>query len=439
MTSVWPRFSSKAPRRTFRSQRPTDRTAANVCLYEGSWQNLGCPIRRWYRSRSSLVAESEAPSSRSLATLHLLSVVSLAVGSTATPPRISAVVTDVDGTLFSFAGRDLSEGNRVALSECVESGVHVSLATGRIPGPWFDALKAQLRGLGPCVFGNGALVVDDSGTPIWEAKLSKEIVSSVLEYTAAGVADGGMRGVCTRCDALGRQRELLHNPLLRALSRRRAKSNHRSHRWGGRAAGGAATKPRRLCGSRCAQICHLDRPWGSRMGVDALDRPGSQGTPGRQRRHHPRPRFTMVRGVAARCQQGTGVERMLAHLSVDPANALACGDAENSVEMLQICGIGAAMANAKPDALAAADVTVASNADDGVAEAIRRFVLPAGRPNFHSRQRLCKSFIASSCTRTPRHRSMPRSMLMCHARAAPRSSPSPSQQTCLRHAPSVHR
>ena len=47
----------------------------------------------------------------------------------------------------------------------------------------------------------------------------------------------------------------------------------------------------------------------------------------------------LPRGV----NKGTGVERMLAHLSVDPANALACGDAENDVEMLALAGVGAAV------------------------------------------------------------------------------------------------
>ena len=45
------------------------------------------------------------------------------------------------------------------------------------------------------------------------------------------------------------------------------------------------------------------------------------------------------------------------------------------VEMLRLVGVGAAVANAQPDALAAADVAVASNGEDGVAEVVRRFVL----------------------------------------------------------------
>ena len=99
--------------------------------------------------------------------LVALAVSSLGLASTSS--RMKAVVTDVDGTLFSFAGREISEGNHAALTTCVERGIHVCLATGRIPGPWFEALKERLPGIGPCVFGNGALVVDANGNSIWES------------------------------------------------------------------------------------------------------------------------------------------------------------------------------------------------------------------------------------------------------------------------------
>jgi hypothetical protein len=123
---------------------------------------------------------------------------SLALGSggAAGGARRAAVVTDVDGTLFSFAGRDLSDGNRVALTRCVSHGVHVCIATGRIPGPWFQTLRAELPGIGPCVFGNGALVVDASGETIWEAQLPPAVLTAVLQYSRGGTAgDSGAR-VC---------------------------------------------------------------------------------------------------------------------------------------------------------------------------------------------------------------------------------------------------
>ena len=86
----------------------------------------------------------------------------------APPSTIRAVVSDMDGTLFDFAGRDISPGNVEALTRCIAAGIHVCVATGRIPGPWFAEMQSVLPGLGPCVFGNGALVLDAEGNVIYE-------------------------------------------------------------------------------------------------------------------------------------------------------------------------------------------------------------------------------------------------------------------------------
>ena len=51
------------------------------------------------------------------------------------------------------------------------------------------------------------------------------------------------------------------------------------------------------------------------------------------------------------------------------------GDAENDLAMLRSAGLGVAMGNALPCAVEAADVQVADNDHDGVAEAIERYLL----------------------------------------------------------------
>ena len=110
------------------------------------------------------------------------------------PARIDAVVSDMDGTLFSFAGRGLSAGSIEALRGCMSNNVHVSLATGRIPGPWHTEVCEQLGpGLGPCVFGNGALVLDEEQRVIWEAQLPEEVISTVLGLTRGGTTAAGGR------------------------------------------------------------------------------------------------------------------------------------------------------------------------------------------------------------------------------------------------------
>ena len=53
----------------------------------------------------------------------------------------------------------------------------------------------------------------------------------------------------------------------------------------------------------------------------------------------------------------------------------AIGDDQNDRRMLERAGFGVAMANAKPEVRAIANFVTESNADDGAAHAIERFVL----------------------------------------------------------------
>ena len=73
--------------------------------------------------------------------------------------------------------------------------------------------------------------------------------------------------------------------------------------------------------------------------------------------------------------KGAGVEWLLAHLGVSASNVMAMGDGENDLEMLELACVGVAMSNAGARVKAAADVVVPSNDEDGVAEAIQRYVL----------------------------------------------------------------
>lgn len=72
--------------------------------------------------------------------------------------------------------------------------------------------------------------------------------------------------------------------------------------------------------------------------------------------------------------KGRSVARLLEIEGIDPAGALAMGDGENDIEMLQLAGIGVAVANASPHLKAVADAVVGTNDAGGVAEAIERFV-----------------------------------------------------------------
>ncbi|MEO7002478.1 MAG: HAD family hydrolase [Ktedonobacterales bacterium] len=73
--------------------------------------------------------------------------------------------------------------------------------------------------------------------------------------------------------------------------------------------------------------------------------------------------------------KGAGLTRLAQRLGVPMAQTLAIGDGVNDILMLRAAGIGVAMGHAAPEVRAAAQVVTATSIDDGVAQALDRFVL----------------------------------------------------------------
>ena len=73
--------------------------------------------------------------------------------------------------------------------------------------------------------------------------------------------------------------------------------------------------------------------------------------------------------------KGRALLALAGRLGFSRGQTMACGDASNDIAMLRAAGLGVAMGNATPEAVAAADVQTDTNNNDGVAKAIRRWVL----------------------------------------------------------------
>ena len=71
----------------------------------------------------------------------------------------------------------------------------------------------------------------------------------------------------------------------------------------------------------------------------------------------------------------TRMEWLAHHLGCTLANVIAIGDSENDLTMLQMAGLGVAMANSEPCIREAADVITGSNTENGLAQAIYRHIL----------------------------------------------------------------
>ena len=65
-----------------------------------------------------------------------------------------------------------------------------------------------------------------------------------------------------------------------------------------------------------------------------------------------------------------------ANLHIAPEEVVAIGDNHNDIGMLRFAGLGIAMSNAHDEVKAAADYVTLSDAEEGVAAAIEKLVLP---------------------------------------------------------------
>lgn len=71
--------------------------------------------------------------------------------------------------------------------------------------------------------------------------------------------------------------------------------------------------------------------------------------------------------------KASGLAKVAETLSVDVKDIVAFGDMPNDVPMLTMVGLGVAMGNAHPAAVAAANEVTVTNAEDGVAHVLERW------------------------------------------------------------------
>lgn len=81
----------------------------------------------------------------------------------------------------------------------------------------------------------------------------------------------------------------------------------------------------------------------------------------------------LVEIVPLGISKATGVDEIARPLGISDAEVVAFGDMPNDVPMLLRAGLGVAMGNAHPDALAVADEVTAPNSEDGVARVLERW------------------------------------------------------------------
>lgn len=273
-------------------------------------------------------------------------------------PRFALVASDVDGTLTDRQDQ-LRPAVKQALDDALAAGVQIVLATGRGPVAGqrvIDQIGYEL----PMVLANGAIVTEGlSQPPLLRAMLPGKVAREAIPmFREAGLEPmvyddplGTNLVVCER-----------RHPDNAAFQERNPK--------------------RMLWVDDLAAFCDHEvmvvtcfGPEGRLRGFADTLAAALDGRGAVQPFWHPKYDAWAMDVAAAGCSKANGLRHYADVHGIAVEQMLAIGDSLNDLPMLQAAGFAVAMGNADDEVKDAADAVVADNDHDGVAEAIRRFVL----------------------------------------------------------------
>jgi Cof subfamily protein (haloacid dehalogenase superfamily) len=263
---------------------------------------------------------------------------------------ISVLVTDIDGTLVRD-DKSLPEANRLAILALAGEGVRSTLVSSRPPSGMVD-LAATLRLAGPMAAFNGGTIFDADGSIRSVHRLARTDAAAMLRLldrpgvTPWVFVDGAW--FVTRLDNSHLARERLASAIEPEIRTDFAALDGRIDKIVG-----VSDDP--------ALLRRIEQKAESLFG----------------------PRATIARSqpyfldlTHRLANKGEGIAALARAFDVDLTEVAALGDMPNDLPMFARAGLAVAMGQAPPEVRAAAGATAATNEQDGVADAIMRFVRP---------------------------------------------------------------
>ena len=275
--------------------------------------------------------------------------------------KIKMIGLDLDGTLLTDK-KELTVRTREVLAKAIRIGIVVLVATGR---PWMG-VPEELRefpGMNYALTSNGARIIDTrTGNVIEEHLLSVKSAKKALEIcrkydTLQEVYfDGQGYAPAEKMEFVERYHK---NPNMWEYMRKTRIPVDDIFELVDRENRGL-DKTQALF----ADMSERKRAWEELARHEDLELVGSL-------------RYN-IEVNAAGVNKGTGLVNLGSRLGIKREEIMALGDGDNDTVMLKEVGFGVAMANGEPQVKEAADYITLSNEEDGVAQAIERFVLGGG-------------------------------------------------------------
>ena len=266
---------------------------------------------------------------------------------------IRLVALDLDGTLLGPNWR-VSDADQEAIAAARARGVHVVIDTTR----WYEVTLRTARRLeltDPLICHNGAHIREPDGADLLHLRIPTEVARAIAAF----------------CDEHGWETYTSVNG-----------TTYMRSRWE------AAIDPARLPKDMRVAKTHAEFVTEPATGILVFGEEAVKAVPDAfSQRFDGQLAFPVgwsesqqpyVTVTVAGVDKGTGLRLVCEHLGVPLEETMAMGDAQPDVDMFDVAGLGVAMGNALEDVKAQANAVAPSNAEGGVAWAIRRFVLEEG-------------------------------------------------------------
>ena len=274
-------------------------------------------------------------------------------------PAIRLVAIDVDGTLLDPEGA-IRPRVANAIKETLATGCQIALATGRrvqSAGP-----IARRLGISTLILLDGAVVYDlDTAAALYERTLDSQLLRRAVEL----VSGAGLPTVLFESPSAGGR--IFASPMEMDNLETAGYLRQRD---------GVCRLPidRLIEVARVAGVAGM----GARHEIDRLTEAARRVQDLQAIRWTPSSNGyrTDVLGLTGpNISKGNALRWLARQAGISPEATLAIGDYENDLSMLAAAGIGIAMGNATPEVKSIAREVVADNRNDGVAEALERWVL----------------------------------------------------------------
>ena len=265
------------------------------------------------------------------------------------------IASDVDGTLLD-ADERVTPRTRAAVHAAVAAGTHFVLATGR-PPRWVPQVVEAL-GIAPmAVCANGAVIYDSATDRIVSARTLSVEVLAELAVVAMRIIPGSGLAV----ERVGRSAHDAATPQF-------VSSPGYEHAWLN--PDNTEVSFEDLLSAPAVKL--LIRKAGAQSAdmFDALSKHiGLQGDITYSTNNG------LIEVLPLGLSKATGVAELAHPLGIAAEDVVAFGDMPNDIPMLAWAGLGVAMGNAHPEAIAAADEVTTANTDDGLARVLERWWL----------------------------------------------------------------